>query len=221
MRFHEWCKEQGFQDWALVSTALLACIVSTVLTIRLSIGMGQGQSVALAFMFGVLWEMSKYTFAWAGIAHPHRNIRIAACVTTGALITGSMVASVTWLSKSVALESERTIASSVEFQDIKRQRDVIDRRINNLGSLAESDAAKNYRARALATDGKIASEMGKYTALGKEQTKLLSAATEPGAYLIPFAVVAFMLEIIGVLALALWRYRWADLEEPVSCNPLD
>jgi len=206
-RFKDWCRVQGFQDWALVATAILACIVSTILTIRLSIEMGQGQSVPLSFLFGTLWELSKYTFAWAGIAHPHKTIRAAAITTTILLIIGSTVASITWLAKSVEYQSKRGIAESIEYKDIKRQRDVIDVRIEHLSALAKADAEKGYRSRALTTDGKIATELKAYTELGKTQTLLLSEAMSPGAYLIPFAIAACMLEVIGVLALALWKFR--------------
>jgi len=209
-RFRDWCKAQGLQDWALVLTAILARIISATLTIRLAVEMGRGQSILLSVLFGVLLELASGTFAWFAIVHPHEGIRLAARVTTATLIMGSMVASVTWLSKSVSIQNKRMVTESIEFQGAETERKIIQGRLENLSKISVGDIDNGYRKRALDTDEKINKVMEEYTKLGKDQQELMSDSAQTGALLIPFVLAACMLEVIGILAFALWRYRDED-----------
>ena len=205
-RFKDWCRSQGVQEWALVATAILARLISATLTIRLAVEMGRGQSGTLSVMFGVLLELASCTFAWFAIVHPHDGIRLAARLTTGILIIGSMVASVSWLSKSVEITNTRLITNSIEFQGAQTERDVVRGRLENLSKIAAGDAKHGYRKRALDTDKKIDEAMADFNALTQKQQALIDSSAQ-NKLLAPFILASCMLEIIAILALALWKFR--------------
>ena len=212
-RFGSWCRDQGLQDWALVATAILARVISATLTIRLAIEMGRGQSVLISVLFGVLLELASCTFAWFAIVHPHDGIRLAARCTTAALIIGSMTASVSWLSKSMELQNNHAVTSSVEFQLSETTRQMRENRVQSLSKIIEGDAEK-YRKRALDTDEKVGAIISEIEQLGRDQTKMMRENKKTTSHLLfPFILCACILEVIAILALALWRFRTNDYEE--------
>ena len=198
-------KVATWPEVALFLLAIFSAFVSTWLTVKLALASAGDNGAFIAGLFGLLWESSKYVFASVGFFHPSKELALASRLATATLVLGSMVASLTFLGESVESYSEEKIKSSVDYMDAEYQREILRRTIDNKSSSATIDIDKGYRNRGLNTEGAVKADLAEYTALGKGQTELMESKTSASQFNASFTIAAFMLEVMGILALFLLR----------------
>ena len=191
------------REYLLLGIVVLAAFVSTWLTVKLSLDAAPIGGKFIAGLFGLLWGASEYVFASIGFFHKDRNLALMSRCATVVLILGSVLASLTFLGDSAENYSREAIVQSVAYQDLEAQRVVLDTSIGNKQKAATIDIETGYRKRGLATEEAVRRLSIEYSALGQEQTALLQNVTPRGAFNTQFAVAAFMLEIMAILALFL------------------
>lgn len=189
---------------ALIGIAVMACVVSTILTIELVTSV-RGSSGAITLTLGLMWELSKYTFGSIAILHPQQKMRTVLGWTTAVLIFGSVAASLGYLTEMSDLVQENKMIESVEYQDLASERATLQSQMDTLLLSASEDTKRNYRKRALETNEKVEELRERYVDLGEDMTKLKQTKVQLNTFnAVASLIIALMLELCGILAISLF-----------------
>jgi hypothetical protein len=134
--------------------ALIFCGTSVVFTIGLWISIpavGAGQLVA--GLTATALELCKFSFAPLGLwlRSKGRFIGNVLLFLWPFLVLISIAATVGFLESNTAEQKQFSTRNSLEYQTIKQQLSSLEQQINNLNGIIATDAANNYRNRALKT----------------------------------------------------------------------
>jgi len=189
---------------ALIGIAVMACVVSTILTIELVTSV-RGSSGAITLTLGLMWELSKYTFGSIAILHPEQKMRTVLGWTTAVLIFGSVAASLGYLTEMSDLVQENKMVESVEYQDLASERATLQSQMDTLLLSANEDTKRSYRKRALETNEKVEELRERYVDLGEDMTKLKQTKVQLNTFnAVASLIIALMLELCGILAISLF-----------------
>ena len=189
---------------ALIGIAVMACVVSTILTIELVTSV-RGSSGAITLTLGLMWELSKYTFGSIAILHPEQKMRTVLGWTTAVLIFGSVAASLGYLTEMSDLVQENKMVESVEYQDLASERATLQSQMDTLLLSAAEDTKRGYRKRALGTNEKVEELRERYVDLGEDMTKLKQTKVQLNTFnAVASLIIALMLELCGILAISLF-----------------
>ncbi len=189
---------------ALIGIAVMACVVSTILTIELVTSV-RGSSGAITLTLGLMWELSKYTFGSIAILHPEQKMRTVLGWTTAVLIFGSVAASLGYLTEMSDLVQENKMVESVEYQDLASERATLQSQMDTLLLSAAEDTKRSYRKRALETNEKVEELRERYVDLGEDMTKLKQTKVQLNTFnAVASLIIALMLELCGILAISLF-----------------
>ena len=194
----------NFKQLALIGIAIIACTISTALTMKF-VSEVRGDAGWITLGLGMMWELSKYTFGPIAILHAEQKMRMVLGATTVILILGSIVASLGYLTEMNEFIETNTMVDSVEYQDLKSERDIIQAQIDTLLLSASEDTRRTYRRRGLETNNKIDIERQKYIKLGEKMKKLKEVKVQLNTFDITASlIISLMLEICGILAISLF-----------------
>lgn len=191
----------------LIIIAVVSCVISAVLTIRFMNAI-RGEADWITIGLGGMWELSKYTFVPIIFLHPHKITKIILSITSGVLIAGSMAASVGFLTDLNESIQTSNMTSSVEYQDLENERNILKNQMDTLLLSAKEDTKRSYRRRGLETNRKIEDLRQKYTELGEQMVELRNEKVQ-----IDFVdntaslIVSIMLELCGILAISLFAQK--------------
>lgn len=194
-------------SFSLAIIAVLSCVISAVLTIRFMNAI-RGESDWITVGLGAMWELSKYSFVPIIFLHPSKTTKVLLTATAGILIAGSMAASVGFLTDLNESIQTSNMTSSVEYQDLQNERNILKNQMDTLLLSAHEDTKRSYRRRGLETNTKIEDLRKKYTELGEKMIELRNQKVQIG-FLDSAAslIVSFMLEICGILAISLFTQK--------------
>lgn len=192
---------------SLAIIAVLSCVISAVLTIRFMNAI-RGESDWITVGLGAMWELSKYSFVPIIFLHPSRTTKAVLTATAAVLIAGSMAASVGFLTDLNESIQTSSMTSSVEYQDLQNERNILKNQMDTLLLSAHEDTKRSFRRRGLETNTKIEDLRKKYTELGEKMVELRNQKVQIG-FLDSAAslIVSFMLEICGILAISLFTQK--------------
>jgi hypothetical protein len=188
-------------------------------------------AAVIAVCLGIAWELGKYNSAPMALALLRREgwrqvgggIMLALC---GALVAGSVVASIGYLLESDRATNTAAMKRSTVYMALLSEMDAIDQQAALLSSVATTDARHSYRARAIES-------MAKADALRRRRSELVatlagyeanpdtavyssffgglallsdgSASTSTRYRYAAFALVAFVIEILSLSAYLIVR----------------
>lgn len=194
-------------SFSLAIIAVLSCVISAVLTIRFMNAI-RGESDWITVGLGAMWELSKYSFVPIIFLHPSRTTKVLLTATAGILIAGSMAASVGFLTDLNESIQTSSMTSSVEYQDLQNERNILKNQMDTLLLSAHEDTKRSYRRRGLETNTKIEDLRKKYTELGEKMIELRNQKVQIGFWdSAASLIVSFMLEICGILAISLFTQK--------------
>ena len=195
---------EDFKGIALFGIAVMACAISTVLTVQFVTEV-RGDAGHITLGLGLMWELSKYTFGSIAILHPLQKMRMVLGWTTAILIFGSIAASLGYLTEMNDFVETNKMVDSVEYQDLQNERDVLKSQMDTLLMSAAEDTKRSYRRRGLETNKKIEDLRDRYTDLGEEMVELREVKVKLNTFdAVASLIISLMLEICGILAISLF-----------------
>lgn len=195
---------EDFKGVALFGIAVMACAISTVLTVQFVTEV-RGDAGYITLGLGLMWELSKYTFGSIAILHPLQKMRMVLGWTTAILIFGSIAASLGYLTEMNDFVETNKMVDSVEYQDLQNERDVLKSQMDTLLMSAAEDTKRSYRRRGLETNKKIEDLRDRYTDLGEEMVELREIKVKLNTFdAVASLIISLMLEICGILAISLF-----------------
>ena len=193
-----------FKGVALISIAILACTISTILTMKF-VSEVRGDAGYITLGLGAMWELSKYTFGAIAILHTAKNMRFVLGLTTLVLIGGSTAASLGYLTEMNDFVETNTMIESVEYQDLAMERNVLQRQIDTLLLSSKEDTKRSFRDRGLKTNDKVEDLREKYRGFGEDMSKLKEDKVQLNTFdALASIIISLMLEICGILAISLF-----------------
>ena len=221
------------QPFFAFAIAGLSCTLSLWLTLRFCRQLWPEEGGLLLVLLGLTWESAKLYFGpigvrGLGVGEPGQRLGSLLLATMAlVLMAGSVVASMAYLSQADAQDQQRALTSSRAYAESQELLRSLDAQIGVLSVAAARDVDQNFRKRALATSEAISDlrhqRAEASAAIAKMETHPEVLASTPffastGA-LLPgdaaangkrircgaHAVIAVMLELIGVAALSVAR----------------